>query len=250
MVFLRYYLWIAPHVLLGLVLVGLLRRELQKQLPLFLGYVVFELILFAALITINFLSWSSALQYYWVSALGLGISASLKCGVIYELAEQLLLSRSRLAPLLRSLLRGVAAALLLIAVGFSATFPGAGIDRARKIFHALDFGTSVMLVGFLVVLLLFAEALYLSWRSRTVGIVLGFGVLASVGLTTSALRPHLGQSGSIVIDLIQMAAYHICVLVWLAYLFMPERVPQFTGRGLQKTDIESWDQELQRMVRR
>ena len=98
--------------------------------------------------------------------------------------------------------------------------------------------------------MLFAEALRLSWRSFMMGIALGFGVSASVGVTTSALRPHVGQSGSIIIDLIQMAAYQVCVLVWLGYLVMPERVPQITIKALQKKDIELWNQELQKMVQR
>ncbi len=52
------------------------------------------------------------------------------------------------------------------------------------------------------------------------------------------------------IDLIQMAAYHVCVLIWVAYVLVAERSPVISGRGLQKEEIELWNQEVQRMVRR
>ena len=42
MVFLRYYLWIGPHLILGVFLWRYLRRGLHQQLPWFFGYLVFE----------------------------------------------------------------------------------------------------------------------------------------------------------------------------------------------------------------
>jgi hypothetical protein len=79
---------------------------------------------------------------------------------------------------------------------------------------------------------------------------LGFGVFASVELATAALRVEYGKSGDIVIDLISMAAYQVCVLVWLVYFFLPERLPALTGTGLQTSELESWDQELERLAQR
>ena len=118
------------------------------------------------------------------------------------------------------------------------------------IFRVLDFSSNVVQSGLLVVLFLFSRVLHVSWRSCAAGIILGFGFFSSVELATSALRPEFADSGNIAIDLIQMAAYHVCVLVWLIYLFLPERSLRFIGSGLEKSDIEFWDQELQRMVRR
>jgi len=53
-----------------------------------------------------------------------------------------------------------------------------------------------------------------------------------------------------VIDLARLAAFNVCVLVWLSYLIFPEREAKFFGKPLQKSDLELWDQELQRMVQR
>ncbi len=249
MLFLRYYFWIGPHILLGIVLGGLIRRNLYKQVPIFCGYAIFELVRFLLLLTINLSPSFSAIQYHWVLLLGLGVSTSLQFGVAYELA-QILLVHFALASVLRYLLRWTAAGLLLTAAIASAMLFSSGATSLDTVFRTLDFSSNVILSGLLAFLLMFSRAFHISWRSFSSGIALGFGIFASVELATSALRAALGLRGNIAISIIQMAGYHACVLVWLIYLFLPERTPKFTRSGLEKSEIEFWDQELQRMVRR
>lgn len=190
--FLELYLWIAPHLLLGAVLAGFFRRGFLNRLPFFFSYLVFEFLLFAVLITIYFLvPWTSLQQYYWVDVTGIGISALLKYGVIYEAANDLLFVRSPLAQTLRPWTARIAGAALLVAAGSAATFSSRGIDRVRSIFHLLDFCSSFVLLSLLVLLIIFAGAMQISWRARRVGIVLGFSVFACVELAISALRPRL-----------------------------------------------------------
>lgn len=251
MLFLRYYLWIAPHLLLVPVLVGLVRRRLHKQFPIFSSYLVFELAQFLALITISvFLPSSSITSYRWALAFGIGIAAFLRLTVIYELADELFVSRSSLAVDLRTRLRWLVAVLLLLAAGTCGALIKAKMDRATNIFQVLDFSSSVIQAGLLVTLFLFARVLRISWRSGVAGIALGFGILSTLDLGSAALRGTFGRSSYIAVDVVQMAAFHVCVLVWLVYFLLPESVPRFAGKGLKKPDLEFWDQELQRMVRR
>jgi hypothetical protein len=107
MVLASYYLWIAPHILLGIVLIWVLRQGLQRQLPIFAGYVVFELLQFIVLFTISVHSPFSPATYKWSLIVGEGISSILELGVIYELSNKLLLSHSTLRPVLRPALQGV-----------------------------------------------------------------------------------------------------------------------------------------------
>jgi len=250
MLFLRYYLWIAPHLLLALVLVGSVRKGLSRQLPIFFSFVVFELIQFGALFTLSVLAATSIDRYRWVAVLGMAISAFLILAVIFELANDLLVSRSSLTGVLRPLLRWGTAALLLFAAIACAILPALGVQRVLNMFQVLDFTSSLLQTGLLLSLLLFSRALHIAWRSWTVGIAVGFGISASINLATAALRTEFGRSGFIAVDITQMAAFHVCVVIWLVYLFLPERAPKFAGRGLEKTQMEFWDQELERMVRR
>lgn len=251
--FLRLYLWIAPHVLLAVSFVGLLRRGVRTRHPIFTAYIGFLIALFLTLITIGFLalhSLCSITSYGWVLVVGTGISTLLELGVLYELANELLLSRSFLSGIFRPLLRWTAAILLLVAAIVSASFSQPGMERVMSAFQTLDFSSSLIKVGLLLVLVLFTSVLDISWRSLSAGIALGFGISATAEMAASALLSALGKSGYITIDAIRMSAFHVCVLVWLIYIFLPEKPRTLTGESLSASEMEFWDQELQRLVRR
>jgi hypothetical protein len=249
MLFLRYYFWIAPHVLLGLILFVALRKRLLFQLPVFYVFVAFEILRFIVLFTINFLPRFSVVQYEWALVLGLGVSILLRIGTILEAANELLSAHVVLAPSFRVVLKCVSGFLVLVAVAASARLTVFGIERARYLFHTLDLSSSVLQVGLLVTAFLFTRAFHISWRRQTFGIVLGFGLFAAIELSTSALRPGLGASGSIIIDVIQMTGFHVCTLIWLVYLIVPERTVS-DRQPLRTAELESWNQEVQRLVRR
>jgi|SRR6266404_1243550 hypothetical protein len=250
MLFLRLYFWVAPHILLGFVFYSFLRQGLQSRRPFFLGYLVFEIAEFLTLLTLNFLPAISRAQYSRVYVFGLVVSTILRFGVVYELSAELLLSNAALTTTLRPLMQWVAALVLLATAFASATLSNSQVQRVEGIFHALELLSSATLVGLLFVLFVFARAFRIAWRSCAAGIALGFGVFAAVELATTALRTNSGDSGNIVIDLLQMGAYHVCVLVWFVYIVLGRRNRAFTGTGLRKNDLEAWDQELQRMVQR
>lgn len=250
MLLLRWYFWIAPHVLLGLLVAGFLRRGLQRQLPVFFSYLVVDLLQFLVLFSFVFIPSPPTNIYRWVLVCGMGIISFFQLAVIYELANELLLSRSSLAGTLRGLLRWVAAALFLMVAIVAGMFQKISVQHVMNVLQVVDFSSSVIRCGLLMVLFLFTRALQISWRSRSAGIALGFGILACVELIGTGVRGAFGGSAFIAVDLLQMAGFHVCVLIWLAYLFLPERTPAFTGRGLAESDMEIWDQQLQRMVSR
>jgi hypothetical protein len=132
----------------------------------------------------------------------------------------------------------------------SATFAAGGMERVEILYHALDFSSAITQCGLLITLFLFTRALHISWRSSTTGIALGFGIFAAIGLTTSAFHPAVGTYPRIILDVINMAAYQLCVMVWLGYLFLPERIAAHQPFPLQEADLALWDQELQKMVQR
>jgi len=100
----------------------------------------------------------------------------------------------------------------------------------------------------LIVLLAFTRAFRLPWRSLAAGLVLGFGVNSSVEMAATVLMSTIGSRGYIAMDLVRMAGFHVCVLVWMIYIFRPEKSAQVVGQGLPRVDLEFWNEELQRLV--
>src|SRR5437763_10590296 len=252
MVFLQLYLWIAPHVLLGLCLLGLLRNRRYKEFPMFFTYIVFEEALFSGLVVIYFLllrSVASLTAYRWVLVIGIAIAAILQLATLYETANVLILNRLYLARALRPVLKWAAVLLIFGASAVSALFSQNGMQRVMNVFEVLNFSSIVINLGLLVVLLLFTRALHVAWKSLPVGIVLGFGISSSVEMIASTLISG-SRASYINIDYLRMAAFHACVLVWLVYTLRPERNLEFVESGFKKSDLESWNQDLQRMVER
>ena len=250
--FLWWYQWIAPHLLLGVFLSIFVRRRLYRQSPVFFAYVVCELVQFVVSITLSLYGiWHPGHHlnlYRWILVWSSGALSLLSFGVVYELVNQMILSRSSLGKTLRPFMRW-SAAILLPLTAAAAAHLGVAVERVVNVFAVLDFSTSVLQVGLLLSLFVFSRALRVSWRSLPVGIALGLGILGCVELSAAPLFSAFPHRYA-VIDVFRMAGFHVCVLVWLGYLVFPERGPKFAGEPLQTTDLESWDQELQKMVRR
>jgi len=250
MLFLRYYLWVAPHLLLAWALLAGFRRGLHRQLPVFSFFALFEMLQFLTLLALSLLSPFPRDIYNWTLVLETGISSCLMLAVIYELANTLLLTQSSRASLLRPLLRWTLVVLVLAAGVSSGALFSMSVRRITNIFDVLDFSSALILAGMLLVLFLFSRTLHVCWRSLSAGIALGFGVTSCINLSAAALRSGLGRSAFVAVDITQMAAFHVCVVVWLVYLYLPDRTPAYAGRGLGKSDIQFWEQELERMTGR
>lgn len=250
MLYASYYLWIAPHVFLAIFLICLLRRGLHRQLPIFVGYVFFELVQFIVLFAIYLHSPFRADIYKWTLVVGDGINSILELAVIYELANELLLSRSSCSRLLGRALQAILALLLLGAAVGSGALSGISVQRVVNIFEMINFSSNLIEAGMVLALFIFARAMRVSWHSWVAGIALGFGISACIDLVSAALRAQWGQRAFMAVDLSQMASFHICVVIWLVYLFLAHPTPAFPEGKLKIADLELWDQELQRMVQR
>jgi hypothetical protein len=64
------------------------------------------------------------------------------------------------------------------------------------------------------------------------------------------LRAAFGSAAFHAVDIIQFIAYNVTVLVWLIYLFLPDRKLRFAVNVVQLADMEAWNEELENMVER
>jgi hypothetical protein len=247
-----YYLWIAPHILLAVILMLMIRRKLYKQFPVFLLYIAFELFQFIVLLTVFLRAGSLADdRYRGAFALGTAISAALRFGIIYEIFTELFRNYHGLSELGRVLFRWATIVLLLIGVALASTH-GNG-NEFISIVATLDRTVRFMQCGLLMFLFLFSRYFALSWRNYAFGIALGFGILASSELANTAILSWIGKfsdlgKGSDILDYLGMAVYHACVLIWIFYLLAPERESVLTPKQLPEDELEVWNQELQRLL--
>jgi len=117
----------------------------------------------------------------------------------------------------------------------------------------IDQAICIMQCGMVLVLLLFSKKIGVSLQSRTFGIALGFGILASIGLTAFAVRSRIEtptySRATHLVTLSTMAASLCAVAVWTVYVVRPETQSDAALRVLPASDLESWNQELQRLLR-
>jgi hypothetical protein len=231
------------------IVILMISRKHYQQFPMFFTYNCFEIVQFASLFIAGHIP-SAAKQYYLIFAVGAALSTILRFGIVYEIIVQLFRNYRSLNALGKTLLRWVVVVLLLVAGGFTAWRSGGELDRVTLGVSIVDRAFSVVLSGLLVCLFLFSKYFGLSWRSIAFGIALGFGIFASVELATSAIRSEVGVSGNQILDFVTMGTYHLCVLIWLFYMLAREQPPNYNSKDLPQHDLETWNQELRRLIQK
>lgn len=245
-----HYLWLAPHALQVVIAVAMVRRHLVHEFPLFLSYTVFQVVQGGVLFALDHSERVTGHFYWQAEFVALGIGVVLRFGVIWELFSHGFRSYPAIAELGRMLLRWGGVALLLAGVAIALYAPGANLQRLDFGIHVVDRTVSLTQTGLLVLLFVFSSYLGLAWRSYVFGIAVGMGIFSAVDLATLAIRVEMGPfPGDYVLDFITMAAYHICALIWLAYVLAPEPV-RGTVERVPEHNLEQWNADLQRLLTR
>jgi hypothetical protein len=247
---LGYYLWLAPKILLAVLLWGMVRRGLHRQFATFFVYAALQILQSAVLFAISRSHLGFGEQYHRAYSVTIAVSAAVRFGVIRELFGHFFRDYPALVGPGRVLLRGATIVLLLAAISLAVLAPGKSANFLLNATYALDRTVSLLQCGLLISLFTFSRYFALSWRSPAFGIALGLGIFASVALATSTIWLHLGAFGNRAVDLFTMATYHCCVLIWMFYLMRPEREAQQAPKTLPKYDLDIWNQELQRLLQR
>ena len=81
------FLWISPHVLLGVLALFLCQRRLYRKFPCFVAYVFFEITEFILLFGLR--SRATGTQYAYVYYATLMLGVALRFGVIEEVSKDL-----------------------------------------------------------------------------------------------------------------------------------------------------------------
>lgn len=255
MFFARAYLWFGSNLLLVVALFWIFHRRLHRQQRLFSIYLGLQLAWFASGLGEDFLisrHLASRNLYLWTLLVGLGLSAVAEGAVLYKLAAELVFSRLKSASTFRTILRWTLASLLLVGTVVAASLGSSSPERLLRVFQNLNVIVYLIALGLLFGIILLTKALSIPWRSLHSGIALGFGVAAAGELAGSSVLSVLGKgkSGYIAADLVRMSAFHVCALIWVIYLLLPQRPPSDRTPTLSVTDLENRAEELQRLLQR
>jgi hypothetical protein len=244
-----HYLWVAPNVLL-LLLAALiwLRREHRQYLAFFIFAVVAsleQLTLYAC----DVIPSVSAETFWHVLWCGLLLEALVKFLLIGELFARALASYPSVAKLGKTLIRGASVALVAAGSLLAAFSP---VSNAHWIVagpHLLEQTIYLIESGLLVFVFVFS-AYFRIWPDRvTWGICLGLAVSACVHLGTWAVAANnSSRQLSVFLDLLNMATYHLCVLIWFYYLLVPRKVATDSAVQLPEHNLEIWNRELERLL--
>ena len=245
-----YYLWVAPHLLLGIVLFAMVRRGVHRSFPMFFLYTVFEILQFGVLFGISQSHLHFGDYYIRLFSGGVAVSSALRFGVIYEVFRQLFADYPALTETGNKLFRGVTIFLLLAGVGVAVFMPGKNVDLLMQVTNTLDRTVSLLQCGLLLSVFVFSRYFALSLRSCAFGIALGLGTYASVQMATSAVLLYVGSTSNRLPNFLTMGAYHCCVLIWVYYLAVPERHTRHAVHSLPEHNLDIWNQELHRLLQK
>jgi hypothetical protein len=246
--FLWHYLWLAPHVLQCVLAAFLWRGGLHRKFPVFFAYLVFTTAKEFTLYAMDIIPSVSSDSFWLAYFIGMVVEESLKLAVIGELFFHLLRSRSAIAKVGRHMISGTGAALVLLATLAAAhTQVGHAPVALAHLSHVLLQSSYIVEAGLALFLFSFAAYYGIAWDHRALGIALGFGVAWCEHLGVFALI----ASGTLLdkrLDFLNMATYHVCVLVWFYFLLVPEKVATTSAVSLPENNLDIWNRELERLL--
>jgi len=245
-----HYLWLAPHVLQVALAILLWQRGLHKLFPVFVAYTIFEAIEEFTLYGMDVLPWVTVDTFWRTFWVGLIIEGLVRFVLIGELCLHLLRPWPAVANLGNRLISFTGSVLVLLATLAAAYAP---IDNPQYSLisraHILQQTLYIVQCGLVLFLFLFAAYFRLAWNNRTFGIALGLGIVSCEHLATWAVMANGGLIDKrYLLDFLNMATYHVCVLVWFYYLLVPQKTRTKSVVPLPEHNLEIWNRELERLL--
>jgi hypothetical protein len=245
-----HYLWVAPNLFLLVLAVLLWRRGIVRQFPAFLAFAILgsvgQLVVYAA----DILPPVSAATFWRVFWVDLILEGILKLALVGEIFALVFGAYASLARLGKTFIRGTGIVLVFAAAVAAAYAPR---SEAFGIIHGaflLEQTTYLIECGVLVSIFVFSAYFHLTWPRQVFGIALGLSISACIHLATWAMIDNSGlpYSTRITLTFVNMATYHVCVLLWFYYLLVPHKVATKSAVPLPENNLDVWNRELERFV--
>jgi len=246
-VVLTYVLWLAAPAMQVVLGVRMLRGKVYREFPRFFVYTAAQLIWVSTLFITYHRSKAAYVYCFWsIEAL----DALLVLAVIQEIYFHLFKPYQVLHGLATRMFRTVALGLFGFAILSAAFSSGSERSPMTAALLAFDRGVNFVECGLIIVAVVLARTLALSWRSYAFGIALGFGVTGAVMVLMTTIRWYFGDVTNTLYKLGAPAAYNLGVLVWVIYFLAPARQGNVIPVQAATRDLQQWNVALTELLRR
>jgi hypothetical protein len=246
-----HYLWVAPSVLLLILGFGLWRRGVHRQHPFFLAFVLASALEQLTLYALDIIPSVEALTWWRCFWAGLILESILKFALLGEVFANVFSPYVAIAKLGKHAI-GAAGVLLIFASSLAAALtPVDGLFGIVSGAHLLQQTIYIIECGILVSIFGFSSYFKIGMPSADRGIAVGLSISACVHLANWALvaNSSLPDDTRVVLDFVNMATFHFCVLIWIYYLLVPRRVSATTASmALPENNLALWNRELERLL--
>jgi hypothetical protein len=245
-----HYLWVAPNLILLLLAVLIWRRPVRKQFPIFFFFAIVTAMVQLTVYAADVIPSVTPTTWWKVFWAGLLLEALVKFALVGEIFARVFGLYASVAKLGKLLISGVGVVLVLLAAATAAYTPKNNIYWIVSGAHLLEQTIYMIECGLIFFLFAFAFYFKLNWGRSAFGISLGLGISACVHLATWGLMANGNFSGDyrILLVFLNMATYHLCVLIWFYYLLLPQKSVVTSAVPAPEHSLAIWNQELERLL--
>lgn len=209
-----YVLWFSAIVIQIGILLTMYARKLYRAYPFFTLYLLVQMLSEPILLA---LQRHSYIYYYWGYWISVAFSALISAAILYEVAQAPFRRGATLSK--RTAFWFVPLLLLSVGIIFCAhAVISKSVDEVTSTILLAQRSVRVLQIGFMLLLMISWRSLHIPRRDPLLGIMLGFGVFATVTMMIAAAASHGTFTHMSVLRQINSAAYCVACVIWLAYM--------------------------------
>ena len=233
--------WFLGLFLQALLIGVLVIRKTWGKFPIFACYTAVNLVE-------SLVAWAvykNQTAYRITYVVGESVLLILGLALVREIFTHLFSAHAGLRKVATLIFRVVVVILVLLAAG-ALTYAKGPITQNMLI---VEEAGKIIRVGLIMLLFLFSSAFGLRWRQHVFGVALGLGMTTVGSLLAVTIVPHVSSAMAWKLDLAQVVAFDLALLVWMGYLIAPEPV-RSSADVPKRAQLEQWNQAVMELISR
>jgi hypothetical protein len=244
------YLWVGPNLFLLFVGFLIWKRGSSRNVPAFLAFAILGALGELAVFGVDISPSVTAPNFWRIDWANVLLGSLLKFLVVGEIFSRVFTQYPSISRISRVAISVFGAVLVLLAGLIAGFAHGDNPTLLISGVHLLEQTVFIIELGFIVFLFVIAAYFHLAWDRLSFGILLGFGISACVHLATWATIANASPSehARTLFAFLNMGTFHLCVLIWLYYVLVPQKVVRKSVVPLPENNLAVWNRELERLL--